>query len=79
MVSPVAAIAARACACKSALLQSSTATPTMGQSSKLRRSSRYSDRKVITLARSPLIPKTTRTSAASFLLLLLLLLDLASS
>src|SRR5262249_27502264 len=44
-------------------VQSSTATPTIGQSSRLRRSSRYSERKVITFARSPVIPKTTRTSA----------------
>ena len=44
-------------------VQSSTATPTIGQSSSPRCSSRYSDRNVITFARSPVIPKTTRTSA----------------
>src|SRR5262245_8102629 len=35
----------------------------MGQSSRPRRSSRYSDRNVITLARSPVIPKMTKMSA----------------
>ena len=44
-------------------VQSSTATPTIGQSSRPRASSRYNDRNVITFARSPVIPKTTRTSA----------------
>ena len=44
-------------------VQSSTATPTIGQSSSPRASSRYSERKVITFARSPVMPKTTSTSA----------------
>ena len=44
-------------------VQSSTATPTIGQSSSPRCSSRYSERNVITFARSPVIPKTTKTSA----------------
>ncbi len=47
----------------SSTVQSSSATPTIGQSSRPRRSSRYSDRNVITLARSPVIPNTTITSA----------------
>ncbi len=38
-------------------VQSSTATPTIGQSSSPRFSSRYSERNVITFARSPVIPK----------------------
>ena len=46
-------------------VQSSTATPTIGQSSSPRCSSRYSDRNVITFARSPVIPKITRTSASA--------------
>ena len=46
-------------------VQSSTATPTIGQSRRPRASSRYSDRNVITLARSPVIPKTTKTSAGA--------------
>ena len=53
---------ARARAARSTV-QSSTATPTIGQSSRPRRSSRYSDRNVITFARSPVIPKMTSTSA----------------
>src|SRR5215207_4476038 len=44
------------------MVQSSTATPTMRHSSNPRRSSRYNERKVITRARSPVIPNTTRTS-----------------
>ena len=43
-------------------LQSSAATPTIGQSSSLRCSSRYNERNVITFARSPVIPKITKTS-----------------
>jgi hypothetical protein len=43
-------------------VQSSTATPTMRQSSRLRCSSRYSEWNVITLARSPVMPKITKTS-----------------
>ena len=43
-------------------VQSSTATPTIGQSSSLRCSNRYSDWKVMTFARSPVIPKITNTS-----------------
>ena len=38
------------------------ATPTIGQSSSPRSSNRYSERNVITLARSPVIPKITRTA-----------------
>ena len=53
---------ARACSRSSSSLQSSTATPMIGQSSRPRRSSRYSDRNVITLARSPVIPKITNAS-----------------
>ena len=45
------------------LVQSSTATPTIGSDSDPARSIRYSDRNVITLARSPVIPNTTNTSA----------------
>src|SRR5918994_903769 len=45
------------------MVQSSTATPTIGHRSNPRDSRRYSDRNVITLARSPVIPKTTNTSA----------------
>src|SRR5262245_4995019 len=44
-------------------VQSSTATPTIGQSSRPRCSSRYKDWNVITFARSPVMPKTTKTSA----------------
>ena len=44
-------------------VQSSNATPTIGQSSSPRASSRYSEWKVITRARSPVIPKMTSTSA----------------
>src|SRR3954466_4679228 len=62
MVSPVAAMELRARSTSCSMDQSSTATPTMGQSRRPRASSRYSDRKVITRARSPVIPKTTRTS-----------------
>ena len=61
--SPVASIDVRARSRRSSTVQSSTATPTIGQSSSPRRSSRYSDRKVICLARSPVIPNTTSTSA----------------
>src|SRR3954452_20881685 len=61
--SPDVFIAARACSRRSSSDQSSTAPPTTGQLSRPRASSRYSDRKVMTLARSPEIPKTTRTSA----------------
>src|SRR5262245_26687729 len=57
-------MAARACARRSSSDQSSTATPRIGQLRRPRRSSRYSERNVMTLARSPLIPKTTRTSVA---------------
>src|SRR5262245_48422351 len=46
-------------------VQSSTATPTIGQVRSPRRSSRYSDRNVITFARSPVMPKTTNTSAGA--------------
>ena len=59
----VASIALRARWRSSSSVQSLTATPTTGQVSSPRRSSRYSERKVITLARSPLIPNTTSTSA----------------
>ena len=37
----------------------------MGHSSSPRDSNRYNDRKVITLARSPVIPKITSTSAGA--------------
>jgi hypothetical protein len=62
-VSPVPWIAASACSRRSPGVQSSTATPTIGQFNRPRRSSRYSERKVITFARSPVIPNTTKTSA----------------
>ena len=39
----------------------------MGHSSSPRDSNRYNDRKVITLARSPVIPKITSTSAGACL------------
>src|SRR5262245_40954930 len=55
-------IEVRARSFRSSTDQSSTATPTIGQSRSPRRSSRYRDRNVITFARSPLIPKITRTS-----------------
>src|SRR6059058_1190013 len=57
-------MAAWACSRRSAADQSSPATPTIGQLSKPRRSSRYSEWKVITLARSPVMPKITSASAA---------------
>src|SRR5690242_11069790 len=63
MVSPAVSIALRAWSSSAASDQSSRATPTIGQSSILRRSRRYSDRNVIFLARSPVMPKITRTSA----------------
>jgi hypothetical protein len=68
MVSPQASIAARAWARSSSSVQASAATPRIGQCSRPRRSSRYNDRNVMTRAKSPLIPKTTRTSVACSLL-----------
>ena len=69
--SPVPSIDSRA-RCRSwSTVQSSTATPTIGQSSSPRFSSRYSDRNVITFARSPVMPNTTRTSACPLPSLLL--------
>src|SRR5690349_13665649 len=62
--SPVATIDVRARSMSCSWVQSSTATPTIGQSRSFRSSSRYSDRKVITFARSPVIPKITNTSHA---------------
>src|SRR4029078_7605077 len=47
------------------IAQSSTATPTIGQSRSPRCSSLYSEWKVMTFARSPVMPKTTRTAAGS--------------
>src|SRR6202040_1190414 len=44
-------------------LQPSSATPTIGQPRSPRRQSRYRDRNVIFLARSPVIPKITSASA----------------
>src|SRR5262249_7800956 len=49
---------------RSSTLQWSAATPTTGQFSKDLFSSRYRAWKVITLARSPVMPKMTRTSAS---------------
>src|SRR5262245_18768151 len=63
--SPVPTIESRARLTSCSSVQSSTATPTIGHSSRPRFSSRYSERKVITLARSPLIPKATKTSAGT--------------
>src|SRR3954453_17738018 len=63
MGSPVATIASRARSRSSATVRSCTATPTIGHVSSPRRSSRESERNVITLARSPVMPKTTNTSA----------------
>ena len=60
----MATIESRARCTSRSTVQSSTATPTTGQSSRPRSSSRYSDRNVITRARSPVIPNTTSTSAA---------------
>src|SRR4029453_6422810 len=64
IVSPVVSIESRARFRRSSADQSSTATPTIGQSSRPRRSSRYRERHVITFARSPVTPKRTSTSAA---------------
>ena len=61
--SPVPTIESRARWISWSTDQSSTATPTIGQSRRPRRSSRYSERKVITFARSPVMPKMTSTSA----------------
>src|SRR6185436_18283512 len=61
--SPVPSMELRARSSSCSTVQSSTATPTTGQSSRPRASNRYNDRNVITLARSPVIPKTTKTSA----------------
>src|SRR5262245_49240597 len=46
------------------MVQSLTATPTIGQFNRPRRSRRYSEWNVMTFARSPVIPNTTRTSAS---------------
>ena len=62
---PVATMELRARSTSCSIVQSSNATPTIGQSSRPRSSSRYSDRKVITRARSPVMPKTTSTSAGA--------------
>ena len=43
-------------------VQSSTATPTIGHCNSPRRSNRYREAKVITFARSPVIPNTTKES-----------------
>src|SRR5215208_5414469 len=61
--SPVPTIDSRARSTRRSTDQSSTATPRIGQSRRPRFSSRYSDRNVITLARSPVIPKMTNLSA----------------
>ena len=53
----------RACSRSLSIVQSFTATPTIGHRSSPRCSSRYSERKVMTFARSPVIPKTTNASA----------------
>ena len=47
------------------MVQSSPATPMIGQSSSLRCSRRYSEWKVITFARSPVMPKITSRSASA--------------
>src|SRR6185369_11290175 len=51
---------------RSSTLQWSAATPTIGQFSRDLSSSRYRAWNVITLARSPVIPKITNTSASCF-------------
>ena len=61
--SPVPTIDSRARWTSCSSVQSSNATPTIGQSRSPRCSSRYSEWNVITFARSPVIPKITRTSA----------------
>src|SRR6188474_3439474 len=61
--STLAAIASRACSISCSSGQSSIATPTIGQSSLPRASSRYSARKVIFFARSPVMPKIVSASA----------------
>ena len=63
MVSPVPSIDSRARSTNWSTVQSSTATPTIGHCNRPRRSSRYNDLNVITLARSPVIPNITNTSA----------------
>ena len=63
IVSPVPSIDSRARSTNWSTVQSLTATPTIGHCNSPRRSSRYSDRNVITFAKSPVIPKMTKTSA----------------
>src|SRR5262249_31697393 len=60
--SPVATIDWRARSTSCSLPQSSTATPTIGQSGSPRCSRRYKERNVMTFARSPVMPKITKTS-----------------
>src|SRR5215204_3063920 len=52
-----------ACSRSWSIVQSSPATPRIGQFRRPRRSSRYRAWNVITRARSPVMPKTTNTSA----------------
>src|SRR5436305_686087 len=61
--SPQPSIALRAWSRRSSTDHSFTATPTIGQFRSPRRSRRYSEWKVMTFARSPVIPRTTNTSA----------------
>ena len=63
IVSPVPSIDSRARSTSWSSVQSLTATPMIGHCKSPRRSSRYSDLNVITFARSPVIPKITKTSA----------------
>src|SRR4029078_10565040 len=58
------------------IAQSSTATPTIGQSRSPRCSSLYSEWKVMTFARSPVMPKTTSTSAGAVVEVLTILRSL---